>query len=60
MEFYKLIKLDISSTGQAYADALESDLKKEDLWEHVSKNLFGIITDGGLCIMNHISTLKKK
>ena len=45
MEFYKLIPLDISTSGQAYLDAIKNDLEKEQLWTFVKQNTVAVVTD---------------
>ena len=45
VEFYRLIQLHISSSGQSYADAIEEDFKKEGLWEYVRQKTVCLVTD---------------
>ena len=44
-EFYKLIELDVLSTGQAYLDAVKNDLVSENLWEYVTDKVVAVVTD---------------
>ena len=45
MEFYRLVKLDTSSSGKAYLDAIKRDLTRDGIWELVKRNAVAIITD---------------
>ena len=45
VEFYRLIQLHISSSGQAYLDAVEADFIKEGLWEYVRRKTVCLVTD---------------
>ena len=45
VEFYKLIPLDISTSGQAYLDAIKSDLEEENLWNFVKEKIVAVVTD---------------
>ena len=45
VEFYKLIELEVLSTGQAYLDAIKNDLVSENLWEYVKEKVTAIVTD---------------
>ena len=45
VEFYRLVKLDTSSSGQAYLDAIKRDLVRDNIWELVKKNAVAIVTD---------------
>ena len=44
VEFYRLVPLFISSSGQAYLDAIEADLKKEGLWNYVERKTVALVT----------------
>ena len=44
-EFYKLIKLEVSSSGKAYFDAIRQDFIDESIWELVKKNCVAAVTD---------------
>ena len=41
VHFYHLIFLGLSATGKAQCDALENQLKKDEIFELVKKNLAG-------------------
>ena len=45
MEFYKLIRLEVLSTGQAYLDVIREELTKDGLWDYVSAKLVATVTD---------------
>ena len=44
--FYKLVTLGVSSSGQAYFEAIKKELEDDGLYEHVSQHLVSISTDG--------------
>ena len=43
--FYKLIPLGVSSTGEAYYEALRSELTKDNLWDYFGQRLTSMATD---------------
>ena len=45
LEFYKLIRLEVLSTGQAYLDVIREELTKDGLWDYVSAKLVATVTD---------------
>ena len=40
-----MVPLGVRSNGQAYCDAIESELKKDNLWEFLSAHLTSVTTD---------------
>ena len=40
--FYKLVQLGVLSTGQAYQEALERELKSDGLWDHMKEHLVAL------------------
>ena len=40
--FYKLVQLGVLSTGQAYQEALEKELKSDGLWDHMKEHLVAL------------------
>ena len=44
-QFYKLVKLDTSSSGQAYLDAIRRDMETDSIWRLVTRNLVAVVTD---------------
>ena len=44
-QFYKLVKLDTSSSGQAYLDAIRKDMETDSIWQLVTRNLVAVVTD---------------
>ena len=45
LEFYKLIRLEVLSSGQAYLDVIRDELTKDGLWDYVSTKLVATVTD---------------